>query len=52
MYIPIAPELIVANFENPVKLSRLIRIFQYKNLVRRRLKQFTDHTTGQGLKFT
>jgi hypothetical protein len=52
MYIPIAPELIVAYFEQPVKISRLIRFLQYKNLMRRRLKQFAHHTTGQGLKFT
>ena len=38
MYTPINPEYIIAYFEKPIHLNRLIRIFLYENMKRRRLK--------------
>jgi hypothetical protein len=38
MYTQINPEYIIAYFEKPIELSRLIRVFQYEISKRRRSK--------------
>ena len=38
MYTPINPEYIIAYFEKPINVSRLIRIFHYEISKRRRMK--------------
>ncbi len=44
MYTPINPEYIIAYFEKPITLTRLIRIVQYENSKRRRLRKFAHCT--------
>jgi hypothetical protein len=44
MYTPINPEYLIAYFENPIQLSQMIRMFQYKTLKRRRMRKFTHCT--------
>jgi len=41
MYIPIDPKFIIANFENPITLSRIIRIIQYEQS-KKQLKKTAD----------
>jgi hypothetical protein len=44
MYTQINPEYIIAYFEKPINLSRLIRIIQYGNSRRRRMRHFSHCT--------
>ena len=44
MYTPIDAKYIIAYFENPIQLSQLLRMVQYKTLKRRRMRRFTQCT--------
>jgi hypothetical protein len=45
MYVQIDPEYIVANFEKPIKLSRIFKILHYDKSKRKRLKRLL-HRSG------
>ena len=45
MYIPINPEYIIAYYEKPINLSRLIRILHYE-IAKRRILKIASHTFG------